>query len=51
MKEEISDCKNERKIWNQPVIFSLDIRKTEGGPFSYQTEDHASGTENTQPSL
>jgi hypothetical protein len=49
MKEEISDNKREKKEWNLPLLFSLDVKKTEGG-YPDQTENYASGTINTQPS-
>jgi hypothetical protein len=50
MKEENANNLSEKKEWSQPVIVSLDIRKTEGGSPDF-TENYASGTINTQPSL
>lgn len=41
MKEETIHINKEKKKWNLPKIVSLDVKRTEGGPVSYQTEDTA----------
>lgn len=50
MKKEILNQTDEKKIWNVPRIFVLNVKKTESGSVTEQTEDFASGTINTQPS-
>jgi hypothetical protein len=50
MKENKPAPQEKKKTWSAPKLFSLDAKKTEGGPVSSQTEDFASGTINTHPS-
>jgi hypothetical protein len=44
MKEKKQSDIEQKKLWQKPDLYTLNIRNTEGGPYANQTEDFQSGS-------